>query len=35
VELSAQARPRFDQVALSMRTQLTVAATANMVASAR
>jgi murein DD-endopeptidase MepM/ murein hydrolase activator NlpD len=34
-ELSAQARVRFDQVARSMRTQLAVAATANLVASAR
>lgn len=34
-ELTAQQRVRFEQVAQSMRTQLTVAATANMVASAR
>jgi murein DD-endopeptidase MepM/ murein hydrolase activator NlpD len=35
VELSAQARPQFDRVAQSMRTQLAVAASANLVASAR
>lgn len=35
VELSAQSRPRFDQVARAMRTQLAVAASADMVASAR
>jgi murein DD-endopeptidase MepM/ murein hydrolase activator NlpD len=35
VELSAQTRPQFDRVAQSMRTQLAVAASANMVASAR
>lgn len=34
-ELTAQARAQFQRVAGSMRTQLTVAATANMVASAR
>ena len=34
-ELSAQARPKFDAVAQSMRTQLAVAASANLVASAR
>jgi murein DD-endopeptidase MepM/ murein hydrolase activator NlpD len=35
VELTAQARPQFDRVASSMRTQLAVAASANMLASAR
>lgn len=35
VELTAQQRPRFDQFAHGMRTQLAVAASANMVASAR
>ncbi|MEJ8837817.1 M23 family metallopeptidase [Ramlibacter sp. AN1133] len=35
VELTAQARPQFERVANSMRTQLAVAASANMVASAR
>lgn len=34
-ELTAQARVQFDQLARSMRTQLAVAATANMVATAR
>ncbi|HEY0825134.1 MAG TPA: M23 family metallopeptidase [Ramlibacter sp.] len=34
-ELSAQARPQFTRVAQSMRTQLAVAASANLVASAR
>lgn len=34
-ELTAQARSEFDKVANSMRTQLAVAASANMVASAR
>lgn len=34
-ELTAQARPQFTRVAQSMRTQLAVAASANMVASAR
>jgi murein DD-endopeptidase MepM/ murein hydrolase activator NlpD len=34
-ELSAQAHPQFARVAQSMRTQLAVAASANMVASAR
>lgn len=34
-ELSAQARPKFEQVAQSMRNQLVMAASANMVASAR
>ncbi|RYY58490.1 MAG: M23 family metallopeptidase, partial [Comamonadaceae bacterium] len=34
-ELTAQQRVQFNQVAQSMRTQLAVAATANMVASAR
>lgn len=34
-ELSAQARVQFNQVASAMRTQLAVAASANMVASAR
>jgi murein DD-endopeptidase MepM/ murein hydrolase activator NlpD len=35
VELTAQARPQFERVATVMRTQLAVAASANMVASAR
>jgi len=35
IELTAQARPQFERVATSMRTQLTMAASANMVASAR
>jgi murein DD-endopeptidase MepM/ murein hydrolase activator NlpD len=35
VELSAQARPQFERVAAAMRTQLAVAASANMVATAR
>ena len=35
VALTAQARPQFDRVAQSMRTQLAVAASANLVASAR
>ncbi|HVE53713.1 MAG TPA: M23 family metallopeptidase, partial [Ramlibacter sp.] len=34
-ELSAQARPKFEQVAQSMRNQLVMAASVNMVASAR
>ena len=34
-ELTAQARPQFDRIAQSMRTQLAVAASANLVASAR
>jgi murein DD-endopeptidase MepM/ murein hydrolase activator NlpD len=34
-ELTAQSRPQFTRVAQSMRTQLAVAASANMVASAR
>jgi murein DD-endopeptidase MepM/ murein hydrolase activator NlpD len=34
-ELTAQARPQFDRIAQAMRTQLTVAASATMVASAR
>lgn len=35
VELSAQTRPQFERVAQGMRTQLAMAASANMVASAR
>jgi murein DD-endopeptidase MepM/ murein hydrolase activator NlpD len=35
VELTAQARRRFEQVAVAMRGQLAMAASANMVASAR
>jgi murein DD-endopeptidase MepM/ murein hydrolase activator NlpD len=35
VELTAQSRPQFIRVAQSMRTQLAVAASSNMVASAR
>lgn len=35
VELTAQIRPQFDRVAQAMRTQLAVAASANMVATAR
>jgi murein DD-endopeptidase MepM/ murein hydrolase activator NlpD len=34
-ELTAQARPAFDKTARSMRTQLAIAASANLVASAR
>jgi len=34
-ELSAQARPQFERVATAMRSQLAVAASANMLASAR
>lgn len=35
MELSAQARPNFERVATAMRTQLALAASANLVASAR
>jgi murein DD-endopeptidase MepM/ murein hydrolase activator NlpD len=35
VELSAQVRPQFQRVATAMRTQLAVAASASMVATAR
>jgi murein DD-endopeptidase MepM/ murein hydrolase activator NlpD len=35
VELTAQVRPQFERVANAMRTQLAIAASANMVASAR